>query len=649
MATKNTKRHNKLGLLSFCTFLCFSWLLLCSSASAAIDPETQKPYQLTVVLHVAQHPLLTNIFRETLKRELGDSLQNALGAGFCQVGVVEQHPLISEVEKHGLQNALEAFKGEGTGKVQLVLVNYTDGQYEIQSSQHDGLTGLATSVVRKTRLDDPAGRPLVARTAARMIERDFGLVGTVVGDTRNPQRIQVALKGGKVDPALERWLKKDDVFALAQMDRVGGGQRVRDAVLQVLEEPNKDGVCICRLVARHYDSDPASRLADRSGVLGYRCLKLGTGEGPLRLRLVNERGLPHFNLQIKSSRAGLDAGTDKLDFVGSTNRQGLVQSENKFAHVAFVVVQNGQATVARMPIPIFDDHVAVRTLVLDPKVTQLDELLALRDRCLRRLDDSRQLQAELFKRLVALLAKKDHKGALEEAQAGRERLEADLREFETERASLAVEVGKAELPQPTKDNLLADGGRRQQLETTLRELADFVEARNKSIAREEKVRERDALVDSARILRSPQRAEYAKALALYAEALAKYGRTPELEKEYQLLETAWALKNKDAHFDARKYIYDIWPELKTPEQIRDNLPLARKHFEECQNVGDKLTPRKLILGIVAHSQLLQNQAAGLRRDRQDDRNKMETLKSVSEGLRKLFDDVNVYLTGKQTP
>jgi hypothetical protein len=635
--------QRQIVLAWFLSSLCS--LCLCGSSLGALDSESQKSYQLAVVLHVAQHPLLTNIFRETLKRELGDSLQNALGVGFCQVTVIDQHPLIADVEKQGLQKALEGFKSDGSGKVHVILVNYVDGQYEIQSGQHDGLTGLATPVVRKARLDDPAGRPLVARTAARMIERDFGFVGTVVGDTRNPQRIQVALKGGKLT-ALDRWLKKDDVFAVAQIGRAGGGQRVRDAVLQVVEEPNKEGVCFCRLVARHYESEPASRLADGSGVLGYRCLKLGTDEGPLRLRLVNERGLPHFNLQVRSSRTGLETTADKLEFVGSTNREGSVQSENKFANVAFVIVQNGQATVARMPVPIFDNDVAVRTLVLDPKVTQLDELLALRDRCIRRLDDSRQLQAELFKRLVALLAKKDHKGALEEAQEGRERLQADLREFDAERASLAVEVGKAELPQQTKDNLLADGGRRQQLDTTLRELADFVEARKKSIAREEKVRERDALVDTARIMRSPQRAEYAKALALYAEALAKYGRTPELEKEYQDLEAAWALKNKEGHFDARKYIYDIFPELKTPEQVRDNLALARKHFDECKSVGDKLTPRKLVLGIIAHSEMLQTQAAGLRRDRQDDRNKMETLKGVSEGLRKLFEDVNAYLSGK---
>ena len=57
-------------------------------------------------------------------------------------------------------------------------------------------------------------------------------------------------------------------------------------MLQVVTPPDKDGVCVCRLHARHYESEAASRLAEAPGVLGYRCLKLGTADAPLRLRLV---------------------------------------------------------------------------------------------------------------------------------------------------------------------------------------------------------------------------------------------------------------------------------------------------------------------------------------------------------------------------
>src|SRR5262249_12557705 len=148
---------------------------------------------------------------------------------------------------------------------------------------------------------------------------------------------------------------------------------VRDALLQVTEPPGKDGVCICRLFARHAESDPASRLADVSGMQGYRCIQLGTTHGPLRLRLIDNQGLPHYNLQVKNSGTSFDQPADKLALLGTTDREGFFHARDKFNHVALVVLQKGEATVAKIPLPIFDDHVAVRTLVLDKNSTRKDE------------------------------------------------------------------------------------------------------------------------------------------------------------------------------------------------------------------------------------------------------------------------------------
>src|SRR5262249_33076436 len=150
-------------------------------------------------------------------------------------------------------------------------------------------------------------------------------------------------------------------------------------------------------------------------------------------------GLPHYNLQVRISRSGFDPA-DKLDFAGSTNREGFLQTRDQYSQAAYAVVQNGQVTVARIPIPIFEQHTAVRTLVLDPKITQLGKLTALRDRYNRRLDDCRQLQADLFKNLVA---EKNHEAALTEAQNGQETLKSNLRGLQTEHDNLALAVEKA--------------------------------------------------------------------------------------------------------------------------------------------------------------------------------------------------------------
>ena len=48
-------------------------------AQSGLDPETGVPYQLQVVLHVAEHRLLTPTFQDMVERELRDSLQAALG------------------------------------------------------------------------------------------------------------------------------------------------------------------------------------------------------------------------------------------------------------------------------------------------------------------------------------------------------------------------------------------------------------------------------------------------------------------------------------------------------------------------------------------------------------------------------------------
>src|SRR5579862_965751 len=60
-------------------------LYVVAPASAALDPETKVPYQLRVVLRVADHPNFTDYYRRDLQRELHGQLQAALGA----LGAVE--------------------------------------------------------------------------------------------------------------------------------------------------------------------------------------------------------------------------------------------------------------------------------------------------------------------------------------------------------------------------------------------------------------------------------------------------------------------------------------------------------------------------------------------------------------------------------
>src|SRR4029077_7802493 len=129
----------------------------------------------------------------------------------------------------------------------------------------------------------------------------FGLVGTLDPNARGPE-VKVTLKAGGLGMPMEKWLKKEDVFAIAQIKSGGGSQRsfrVDWALLKVVEEP-KDGVCKCQLFNRYVKD----RLEKGPGVLGYRCIKLGTITAPLHLRLVNAKDMMALAGQAVAVSAG---------------------------------------------------------------------------------------------------------------------------------------------------------------------------------------------------------------------------------------------------------------------------------------------------------------------------------------------------------
>src|SRR6185437_10016638 len=76
-----------------------SWLvvfLLAFPATAHAQSERDKPYDLTIVVHVAQNRLLTDVFRERIERELRDGFQAGLG-DMGRVKVTHEHPRLADV------------------------------------------------------------------------------------------------------------------------------------------------------------------------------------------------------------------------------------------------------------------------------------------------------------------------------------------------------------------------------------------------------------------------------------------------------------------------------------------------------------------------------------------------------------------------
>src|SRR5437870_4297070 len=74
------KSHPSLALRAQRSVLAVIVMLLCADLSpAALDPETKKPYQLQIVLHVAANRVFTQRFQEQLQRDLANQLKLVFG------------------------------------------------------------------------------------------------------------------------------------------------------------------------------------------------------------------------------------------------------------------------------------------------------------------------------------------------------------------------------------------------------------------------------------------------------------------------------------------------------------------------------------------------------------------------------------------
>src|SRR5262245_4446512 len=265
-------------------------LFLSAPAPAALPPDANEKYPLTVVVRCGAHNWLGDQFRDDLRNDLTGILQDALGA-MADVKVVdlkkdlpaETDPLWKDFSAKGFA-ALDVPRDLTGVKTHFLRVDFVNGQYELQARQHDGLTGFV-STLRRGRTAD---RSLVTRLAGQMIAHDFSVVGTVTGSGDNVDgqgSATVAFRAGALAASLDRWVHKNDVFAVYGIVRAGDnkerGRRELDTLVQVTDDP-KNGTAPARIVFRK--DNP---LKSAAAYLGFRCVRLDTSVGPMRLRLVD--------------------------------------------------------------------------------------------------------------------------------------------------------------------------------------------------------------------------------------------------------------------------------------------------------------------------------------------------------------------------
>jgi hypothetical protein len=612
------------------------FLCVCGSARA-LDPELTTPYQMKVVLRVAPNRLLTPIFKEQLRRNLQQALQGALGAmgeveviDLAEVKPEKQEALWKEVAAKGLQAGLDgASKGTSAVKTHFVTVDYTDGQYEIEARQYDGLTGLASPAVRRERTPD---RQFVARTAALLVDRDFGLVGTVT-DGGDGHTVRVAFKGGGLKVPLDRWVKKGDVFALVQ---VSGDRSVRLpwSLLQADAAPGDDGTCACKLW-------PAQK-RPLNAAAGFRCLKLGTVSVPVRLRIIEggRTGPPRPLKDEASVSIGRQSFNDPKPVGLVADPDGYCSTEklpenSRFDGVAFVSVKVGGQLRTQVPLALVDERIL--TLPIRP-AEESSAVLTQRSLWEQSLLNEQLTLDELFPSLNKDLANPDRRAsAAVRARKSLEALNQRLTHYIEERDELA------RVKTPSGKTLdLARGNRRlEDVKKGRDELSKWADDTDKIV--KENQAEADVLATFQQAHSLETAGDYDQAIELYEKVLAK-SKDAKLAERLPKLKEAWTPKS-DAHRKAREFIYTLWPKLEGPATMKERVKEAQNALEVCRKVKDPIGPRKLLAVANSHAKKLAQQAETVAPDAPEQ--ELKDLEEVLGSLKTLITDASAYVA--QTP
>jgi len=588
---------------------------------APVDAWRKEPYQLTLVLHVDPHPLLTPVFVARLRDEVRDALQRDLGR-ICKVEVLPDHPLLQDILQRGwstLDN--RKFTIDDT-KLHFLRVGYENGQYTIQGRQVDGSTALV-SPLRKAHTPD---RQWVSRLCALTAAQDFGMVAQV--GKVDLRTVQLLIKGsGAADPESVA-VRTGEVFALAEIRQGSDGKPqgipVPDAYLVVSDV--REGECTTRLFSRY--RDPIKQKPDRQ-LLGYRALKLGTQRAPLQLRVVDavtREPLPGCGVKVYPS--GFDAlQAEEL----TTNAQGRVRTKDTYKNVVFVRLSIAGVDRAEVPFPLLSDGPIEYPL---SGSQEADAIARLEYRNRQWLRQVRELDLSMDGDAASIrdiITKSGEQAAAGKAKEIASRLQGDIdqlaRELEEVRDS-----GRGAPPQL----LDATINRGQKAITALKaktkafsEFAEEVQNPTPAKIALKKARLADRAFDAP------------AAIAGYEESLKLDENQPEVKDRLDKIRRAWQIKGGPTgpHAQARKYIFEVWGTLEG-EDLEKGLPAIKNHFKSLQGSDDFFTGYKLFKANQEHLQKLTALRDQLGTNNGEDaQERIEAINKLGEELAKLNEEV----------
>jgi tetratricopeptide (TPR) repeat protein len=597
-------------------------LAVAAPARAQLDPEPKQPYLWRVVLSAKPHPLLTPEFRERVRRDVLAALQPGLGAhGTAEVIDLAElprdrwDPLWQQFDDKGFA-ALDAPRDLTGVKTHFLRIEYRDGRFHLESRQYDGFTGLSSPLVRAQSTRAPE---LVGRSAGLMIDRDFGLAGTVEPVAGKPDEVKVLVRGGGLGP-VDRLVHTGDVFAVAAVRRTnreapppirtatgkiiapppgsvpppGLTSTPRDFTLLKVTDVSPDGTLRCAVLTRYQTAMPTA-----GGVVGYRCMKLGTVRAPVAVRLRAGDGSIYktaSNVSVRASDAGFPSGpAESKEVCNFDSKTAQFRSQRPLANVACITVSLG-ASQKRFPVPILDDGPITLPFEINP---QIEEKIAFERAVLNTATaaaDARLAQSVCYQTVAKLIDQQKNSDALARAKGGFQSADAADKGLTDEVARLREQLDKSPEAKRVLDtieqNLTALRKYNADLGAHIKTLEGVVKRENDpSIA----AKELQAETINARITLLLARGDVDEALAAYDQLIVILGADADVQVRPRRDKLAAEWKPKDEqHAKARDYLLKTWPAVATVQDFKDSLPLVLAHVETCKQHGDKWTMRKLL-------------------------------------------------------
>lgn len=642
----------------------------------ALDPEPAAYYAWKVVVRFDPHPYLDAKFRLDILASVRAALQPPEGDRLWRLEVIDlatvsddkRDPLWKAFVAKGWP-ALEApeFRPLTGVKTHFLRVSFTGNAYKLESRQHDGYTGLASPVVRAAETRD---HQVVGRLAGMMIEKDFGPSGVIEKVPNQPDVVTVRFHGGTL-PGFDRYVKPGDVFAVATIadlprprkaepaKQPGGFRKAADDapavrvgapkpfILLRAETSVLDGMCRCALI----EGSLAQKLTGGRGVVGYKCLKLGTTESAVRVKIQDANGGPPVGthqLQVRANDKDFPITTDARNAL-KYDKEGVFQTQRPLRNMACVVIAVGTTREAKFPVAVFGDAPQILRLPLS-EADAARAALELDCESLRaRAGEVRRDQTTLLGALGKMIQAQDHKGALDRVNAALQNQAAADAEITAELDRLKKSPG-ADDPTPAAylaatTDLLADiRGNRPRIDQAKVQLAEAVKKLGDPVRFEREFRAREL---NGKIRQLIEAGEVPDALATFDE-LYEFIKQEEIKERRERLAKEWEPKSAE-HAKARDYVTNTWRAATTLAEFKAaQEPLADAAATLTKN-DDRLGLRNLIASFEAAYAKLKAITDGLDPNVELDRPLLKDVQALAQALSKLEGDARATVRKLEGP